>query len=152
MRLLSGLAVIMKIQMSKHLFNNDMKYKQILRFYFNVDELERALDNLILTHACRSADCVKGGEHYAEKILALIGAKEKLSELWQYLDSVISALKSDEVQILKSYALMRYGIRRLDKAKQRAIRRVVIKFTRHARSLERYAEGVYLVGEYYCLI
>lgn len=142
----------MKIQINKHLFNGDMKYKQILRFYFNADELERALENLIMMHACRSADCVKGGEHYAEKILALIEAKEKLSELWQYLDGVISAIKSDEVQVLKSYALMRYGIRRLDEAKQREIKRVVIKFTRHARSLERYPEGVYLVGEYYCLM
>ena len=126
--------------------------KRLLRFYFNADELERALDNLIIMHACRSADCVKGGEYYAERILAVIGAKGKLSELWQYLDGVISALKSDEVQTLKAYALLRYGIRKLDEDRQREIKRAVIKFSRHARSLERFDEGIKLVGEYYCLM
>lgn len=129
-----------------------MKCKQILRFYFNADELERALDNLIITHACRSADCAKGGEYYAKKILAVIGAKEQLSELWRYLDGIISELKDEEVQTLKDYALLRCGIRKLSEAKQREIKRAVIKFSRHARSLERYAEGVRLVGEYYCLM
>lgn len=126
--------------------------KRLLRFYFNAEELERALGNLIITHACRSADCAKGGEYYAQKILAVIGAKEQLSELWRYLNGAISELKDEEVQTLKDYALLRCGIRKLNEAKQREIKRAVIKFSRHARSLERYAEGVRLVGEYYCLM
>ena len=129
-----------------------MKSKRLLRFYFKADELDRALDNLILNYACRSADCAKGGEFYAERIIVLIGAKEGLSELWHYLEGVISELKEDEVQTLKSYALLRFGIKKLDADSQKRIKCAVIKFTRHARSLERYAEGVRLVGEYYCLM
>lgn len=129
-----------------------MNTKRLLRFYFKADELERALDNLILNYACRSADCSKDGEFYAERIIAVIRAKEGLSELWQYLDGVITALKEEEVQMLKSYALLRFGIKKLDIDTQRTIKRAAIKFVRHARSLERYGEGMRLVREYYCLM
>lgn len=129
-----------------------IKSKRLLRFYFNADGLESALDNLIITYACRSADCAKGGEYCAERILTLIEAKKTLSSLWGYLDGVISAFKQDELATLKYYALSRYGIKRLDGEKQREIKRVLIKFTRHVRSLDRFAEGVRLIGEYYCLI
>lgn len=126
--------------------------KRLLRFYFNADELERALNNLILTCACRSADGVRGGEFYAERIIEITEAKKRLAELWQYLDGVISSLKTGELEPLKYYALMRYGIRKLDTVRQREIKRTVIKFSRRVRSLERYAEGVRLVEEYYCLM
>lgn len=129
-----------------------IKSKRLLRFYFKADELDGALNNLILTYAYRSADCVKGGEFYAERILAITESKKRLAELWEYLDGIISALKSGEVETLKCYALMRCGIRRLDEAERRAIKRVVIKFSRHARVLARFDEGVRLVGEYYCLL
>lgn len=125
--------------------------KRLLRFYFNADGLEGALNNLIINAACSSAYCVDGWEHYAERILAITEAKERLSELWQYIDGVISVLKCHEVQTLKGYALMRCGIKKLDPTKQREIKRVVTKFSRHARLLDRYAEGMRLVAEYYCL-
>lgn len=129
-----------------------IKSKRLLRFYFNADRLEGALDNLIVTYACRSADCTKGGEYWAEKIIALIQTKKTLSALWVYLDGVLSAFKREESETLEYYALLRCGIKRLDGAKQREIKRLLIKFTRRLRSLDRFAEGVKLVGEYYCII
>lgn len=129
-----------------------IKSKRLLRFYFNADGLECALDNLITTYACRSADCAKGGEYCAERIISLIEAKKTLSALWGYLDGVVSAFKTDELETLKYYALLRCGIRRLDAARQREVKRVLIKFVRHVRALDRFAEGVRLVGDYYCLI
>lgn len=125
--------------------------KRLLRFYFKADELDGALNNLILSNACRSAACEGRGAYYAERIIALTEAKSKLSALWQYLDGVMLALKSEDVEPLKRYAFMRCGIRRLELDEQHEIKRAVIKFTRHARSLERYADGMRLVGEYYCL-
>ena len=129
-----------------------IKSKRLLRFYFNADELERALDNLIITHAYRSADCAKGGEYCSNRIIDLIESKKTLSELWRYLDGVISEFKDGEIETLKGYALSRCGIKRLEETRRREIKRVLVKFVRHARSVERFAEGMRLVGEYYCLI
>lgn len=126
--------------------------KRLLRFYFKADELDVALNNLILTYAYRSAEGDRGGEFYAERIINVTEAKKRIAELWQYLDSVICGLKDDEVEAVKRYALMRCGIKKLNEAEQCTIKRVLIKFTRHARALDRYAEGVRLVGEYYCLL
>ena len=129
-----------------------MKSKRILRFYFKADELERALDNLIFMCACRSADCSKSADYYAKKILKLVAAKGELSGLWRYLDGVVSALKEGERETLKEYSLMRCGIARLDEPRRREIKSAVVKFVRHARALERFEEGLRLVGEFYCLI
>ena len=126
--------------------------KRLLRFYFNVDGLESALNNLITAYACRSVDCTKGGEYWGERIITLIDAKKSLSELWGYLDGVLSGFNTDERGTLKNYALSRFGISRLDEGKKREIKRVLIKFTRRARALGRYADGMRLVWEYYCLI
>lgn len=126
--------------------------KRLLRFYFNSDGLEAALNNLILNTAYRSADVTKGGEFYAERIIALVEAKKRLGELWQYIDGVISSMNGNEIQTLKRYALMRSGIGKLNDGERREIKRSTIKFTRHMRSLERFKEGVRLVSEYYCLI
>lgn len=129
-----------------------IKSKRLLRFYFNADGLDNAIDNLIVTYACRSSDCTKSGSFWVKRIASLIEAKDALGLLWSYLDGVVSPFKANEIETLKSYAFLRCGIRRVDDAKRREIKRVLIKFARHARALDRFAEGVRLVGEYYCLI
>lgn len=128
-----------------------METKRILRFYFKAEELNRTLDNLILVSALRSAES-EGGERSASKIFALISAKDSLAELWRFLNEVIEGLGEEEREVLKFYALSRYGISRLSEKKRKKIRKAVIKFTRHARGLERRSEGIKLVGVYYCLL
>lgn len=126
--------------------------KRLMRFYFKAEELENALDNLILNWALRSAEGVRGGDYYAERIIGIIEAKERLCELWQYLDSVMTTLTSGDRQALEEYANMRCGVRKLDDAQRLAIKRAQIKFLRHARAIGRFSDGVRLVGEYYCLM
>lgn len=128
-----------------------MKSKQLLKFYFYADGLNRALDNLILKNACNT-DYRLGGEYCADKICGIIAAKQRLSELWGYLDKVMGELTDGEREILKFYGAMRGGTGRLSEASRREIKRVTVKFTRHARRIERFAEGVRLVKRYYCLI
>ncbi len=128
-----------------------IKSKKILRFYFNADGLERTLDKFILAAACRSAGTY-AAEECANGIIELIAAKDKLAELWERVDGIIGGLSAGERQTLESYAFLRCGIRRLEEARQREIRRAVIKFTRHARGIERYADALKLVGEYYCFL
>lgn len=129
-----------------------MKTKRLLRFYFRADALEGAIDNLILRSACLSAGGTNSGEYYAGRILSLIAAKDELSELWNYLDGVMQGLGQEDRQTLQYYSALRHGISRLGADRQRAIRRSVIKFKRHARAFDRFAEGIRLVGEYYCLM
>lgn len=126
--------------------------KRLMRFYFKFEELERVLDNLILTWALRSAEGAKSGDYYAERIIDIIEAKRQLCELWQYIDSVMATLTSGDKQALQGYANMRCGVRKLDDEKRLAIKRAQIKFWRHARAIERFSDGVRIVGEYYCLI
>jgi len=129
-----------------------MKSKQIIRFYFSADGINKALDNLILDKALKSADFGRSCEYYAERILALIGAKEELSKLWNYLDGVISSLTARERAVLKYYGGMRVGLTGLTPSQVREVKRVTVKFTRHARNIGRYGEGVKLVKRYYCLM
>lgn len=133
------------------MFGNGMNSKRLLRFYFKADDLDRTIDNLIFRVAVKSVDCDRGGDFYVERILALTEAKDKLSELWHYLDGVIGGLK-EERGTLEGYALMRTGIRRLADERQREIRRALIKFVRHARAVDRFEEGIRLVNGYYCLL
>lgn len=128
-----------------------MKSKAILRFYFKADDLNRAIDNLILASACRSASSARGVD-CAEKILSLISVKDSLSELWGRIDSVMEKLGEPDRRTLKYYSALRCGISKLGEEEQREIRRAVIKFKRHAGAVERCAEGLRLVGEYYCLL
>ena len=129
-----------------------MKSKRLLRFYFNADGLDGEIDKLILRYAYKSADGSEGGEYYAERILALIEAKDRLSELWNYLDDVITGLGKTVIAGLQDYAAMRHGIKRLSAERQKEIKRTVIKFVRHARSAHRFTEGIQLVNKYYCLM
>ena len=129
-----------------------MKSKRILKFYFNAEGLNKALDRIILNYACSSSDHMKSGEYYAERIGRLIAVKSKLSEFYAYLDGVLGGFKEGEREVLSYYANLRFGIKRLPDDRRRAIKSAVMKFVRHARFLDRFAEGVKLVNEYYCLI
>ena len=129
-----------------------MKSKQLIRFYFSADTVNKALDNLILDKALKSANHTRSCEYYAERISALIGAKEELSKLWNYLDKVVSSLSPRERSVLKFYAGLRVGLSKLSLARAKEVKRVTVKFTRHARNIERYGEGVQLVKKYYCLM
>lgn len=129
-----------------------MKSKRILRFYFNADILEKAFNRLILNSAYKSAEGIGGGVYYVERILALIAAKDNLSELWKYLDNIISGLCDNDREVLRAYANMRTGIKHLPAAEQKAVKKAVIKLARHARNVERFSEGIRLVNDYYCLM
>ncbi|MDE7083179.1 MAG: hypothetical protein K2O89_05730 [Clostridia bacterium] len=129
-----------------------MKSKQLIRFYFSAGSINKALDNLILDKALKSANFGKSCEYYAERIFALIDAKRELSVLWNYLDGVVSTLTERERAVLKFYGGLRVGLSKLTKARAKEVKRVAVKFTRHARNVGRYGVGVRLVKEYYCLI
>ena len=129
-----------------------MKSKQLIRFYFSAGNINKALDNLILDKALKSANYPGSCEYFAERILLLIDAKKELSELWSYLDNVISSFTQRERSVLKYYGLLRTGVSKLNCARKKEIKRVTVKFTRRAYLVGRYVEGVRLVKEYYCLM
>lgn len=128
-----------------------MKSKQLIRFYFSAGNINKALDNLILDKALKSVNWWKSCEYYAERILSLIGAKEELSKLWNYLDGVVASLTKRERAVLMYYGGLRAGLTKLTPARAKEVRRVAVKFTRRARLVGRYGEGVRLVKEFYCL-
>ena len=120
--------------------------KKILRFYFGADSLERAFDNLIITKASDfGADTLET----AERLCAVIGEKMRLEKLWSYLDSVLSGFSEEDRIALLNYASARSA---LDGDKNRAAKRAVIKFTRHARRLSEFADDISILKKYYCLI
>ena len=129
-----------------------MKSKQLIRFYFSAEFLNEALDNLILADAVKSANYQKSGEYYFERISKVIEAKSRLSELWKYLDGIISRFNGHDKAVLKYYALLRTGVSRLNTESVKEIKRVTVRFTRRARYIERFGEGVELVKKYYCLM
>lgn len=129
-----------------------MKSKQLIKFYFSAESINEALDNLILDKALKSANYGRSCEYYAERIFALIDAKEELSRLWGYLDGVVSSLTERERSVLRYYGRLRTGLSGLTLARAKEVKRVTVKFTRHARLIGRYGEGVRLVKKYYCLM
>ena len=126
-----------------------LKVKRILRFYFSAESLEGAFDNLIMKFACAPYSDAERG---AERILKIICEKGELSKLWNYLDGVMVTLSPEERGALQSYAALRCGVKKLDDNMRKKLRRSVMKFTRHARRLEGFTEGLRLVSKYYCLI
>ncbi len=128
-----------------------MKSKRILRFYFAAESLDRALNNLITAEACLSGKYPAKGEVFAGKLCTLIADKGELSRLWRYLDGIIGSLKPREAAALERYARLRRGLGGLGEEEAREIRSAAMKFTRHARSLHLYVEGVRLVDAYYSL-
>ena len=129
-----------------------MKSKQLIRFYFSAGNINKALDNLILDKALKSANYPGSCEYFAERILALIDAKKELSKLWNYLDKIISFFSERERSVLKFYGHLRTGISKLPYTRAKEVKRVTVKFTRRAWQIGRYGEGVRLVKEYYCLM
>lgn len=126
-----------------------LKVKRLLRFYYSVRSLERAFDNLIMKFACTPCG---DGEKGAEKILKIIAEKCELSKLWNYIDGVVVKLSPEERRALKTYAALRCGVKKLDDERRKTLRRSVMKFTRHARRIESFCEGIRLVNKYYCVI
>ncbi len=121
-----------------------MKTKQLLKFYFYAEGAERAINNLITYIAC-SPFGDGGTELAACKIIYLTGCKDRLSELWTFLDGVISRF-GDEREILLGYASGIYGCG--DKRQKR----VLMRFRRRAAGAERFNEALSLLRKYavYC--
>ncbi len=114
-----------------------MKTKLLLRFYFYADGVERAIDNLIIAVACSGANA----EQTAEKIIYLRECKDRLSELWAYLDNVVSGFDT-EADILRGYIEGREDIG------DKALKRVLMRFRRHAAGAERFKDALALLRRY----
>lgn len=128
-----------------------MKSKKILRFYFTAEGVDRALNNLMDAVALGSVNDARGGAECAARLCDIIMIKERLGELWRYLDGVIGGMSREERLLLERYGKMRCGLSRLGEEERRSLRRVAVKFTRHARGVDRFAEGLKLVCKYYAL-
>lgn len=124
-----------------------MKTKKILRFYFGADSLERVLDNLIISKAC---DFSGNTLETAERLCEVIGDKIRLERLWGYLDGVLSSFSKDERGALRLYSSRREVP--LNESERRSANRVLIKFTRHARRIDDFTDGVEVLNRYYCLL
>ena len=127
-----------------------MKVKRILRFYYCVESLESAFDNLIMKIATSSFD--KSSLSCADRLCRIIAEKSELARLWDYLDGIIPKLSEEERASLEEYAHLRCGIKRLGADDVKRLRRAVIKFKRRARRLDGFSKSVSLIGKYYCLI
>lgn len=129
-----------------------MNVKRLLRFYFSVDKLNCALDNLIMHCACGSGESVADGEECAERIIGLISAKRSLSLLWGYLNGVMQAFGEEDSALLMNYAYIRSGFSKLAAEERRNLRRVAVRFSRRAKNVQRFDEGIRLVNAYYALL
>ncbi len=128
-----------------------MKIKRILRFYFFCESLDRALDNLIMKKALvTGAD--SDGVKAAECICKVIYDKSRLSDLWRYMDGIMTSLSDDDLAALKGYAAARGSVKSFDDKTRKEWRRAAVKFRRRARRLDRFSESLKLVGKYYCLL
>lgn len=124
----------------------NLKDKRILRFYFSAENLDAALDSLILKEGLRSVgapccDC-------ADKMIALISAKMQLAELWSYLDGVMRALPEGDVAVLRTAALSRRGRKEYPESERREVKRATVKFFRRARRLACFESALRLVNSY----
>ena len=131
-----------------------MRYKHLLKFYFFADGLNEVLDALTVRIAISSADCFKSCESYAEQIGAVIEAKCKLGELWQFLDGAVGSMKEGDKNVLFAYAASRSerGAYASD-SEAKALHRALMKLSRRVSGrLEKYAEQVNVLSKYYCLI
>lgn len=124
-----------------------MKPKKILRFYFGAESLERAFDNLIMQKAF---DFGSDTLETAERLCTVIDEKMKLERLWTYLDGVLSVFSEEDRQALKNYSSRR--IAGFNDEERRAVKRAVIKFTRHARRIGEFEDDFSVLKKYYCLI
>lgn len=125
-----------------------MKVKGILRFYFCADFLNEELDKRILKQAFSSSDPEKGGR-CADRIINIISEKQKLAALWQYLDGVMQGFGEDDRRVLYYYGV---SAGKVPKERRNAVRRVTVRFFRHANRLCAHEEGVRLAEGYYFLM
>jgi len=130
-----------------------VNYKHLLKFYFCADGLNDALDAVIVRLANSSADGFKGCEYYAERISKVIEAKSGLNELWLFLDGAIKTMNDGDVAALLSYSARRERGGAGDKTAEKAEHRALMKLSRRLSGrLERFAEQVKVLREYYCLV
>lgn len=129
-----------------------MKSKRLMKFYFCADRLNEAMDRLILAAACGSANSIYNCEESADRVVALIEAKYMLSGLWSYLDGVMKGFCGEDKAVLYGYAFSRGGWARLGRERGNAIRKVVVRFMRRAKYLERYEEAVRVLDRFYALV
>lgn len=95
-------------------------------------------------------DTYAGCEVFAEKIIALIGVKGRLSELWARLDGYIKNMTESDRATLKRYAASRGGAKGEEK---REIHRATVKFERRAANLLNGGEELYkILCAYYSLL
>ena len=129
-----------------------MKSKRLIKFYFCADKLNEAMDRLILAAACGSANNIYNCEECADKVVGLIEAKYTLSGLWNYLDGVMKGFSGEDKGVLYGYAFSRGGWARLGRERGNAVRKVVVRFMRRAKYLERYSSGAELLDKFYALM
>lgn len=127
-----------------------MKRKALFKFYFAADELNGALDRIIAAAALHCGETT--AESAAQRIGEIIQVKICLGGLWDYLDGIMCGLTERERLVLKFYGNMRTGIKRLGTERMREIKRVAIKFTRRATRINKFCDGLRLLGKYYCLL
>ena len=132
-----------------------VNYNHILKFYFFADGLNSAMDALAVRLALSSAACVKDCGYYAERICGVIEAKCALNGLWLFLDRAIGTMTDGDKTALKAYCESR-GNKcggTTAEAQAKAEHRALMKFSRRMSGrLERYAEQVNVLREYYSLI
>ena len=125
----------------------EVKAKRVLKFYFQADGLNSALDNLILKRATAYG---KSGEEGAEAVLEIVEAKKSLAALWAYLDGVMRGFEEGEKRVLRFYGCAKKGALAPDC--RREVKRVTVRFFRHATGLVRFSGALKLVDGYYCLL
>ena len=129
-----------------------MKVKRLLKFYFCAEELNSALDDIIVRKAVQSG-MGAGAEECAGDILKVISAKEELAGLWNYLDGLFSSLCGEDVARLKRYALLRRGLKFLPEEESRGIHGSLMKFSRRSVNFgHRFDGAMKVLNAYYCLI
>ena len=125
-----------------------MKLKRILKFYFSAEKLNKSLDGTITRYALASADYSVSAESCAEKICAVIETKKAFSQL----NGIMCKFGADEVKTLEYYANLRGGILKLPEGARREIKRVLTKFSRKGRGIERFKEGLRAVDAYFAVL
>ena len=129
-----------------------MKVKRLLRFYFCAEELNSALDDIIV-HKAVGSDMGACTERCADDILKVIEVKGELSALWNYLDGIFCTLGAEDVRRLERYAMMRRSLRSLAEAERKGVHSSLMKFARRNVNFGcRFDGAMKVLGAYYCLI
>ena len=110
-----------------------MKIKNLMKFYFFADSLNRALDGVIMRVAFKAGrDAYRGGEAYFNEMAAVVEIKGELSDFWARLDGIMEGLTERDRRTLKVYAAARTAFEGEGK---REVHRALVKFSRRAKGL-----------------